>query len=239
MKKLIVIALLLLARPALAQIAVDATGTCQTHAAATSATYTGITVGSGLSNGALLAFVQWGLSVTTPTATWGSQTMTLLGNVLGAAAVPNIAIFGLVNPASGNNNLLAGWTGNRNGFICAQSYSGVLQTGGTTTWPNLVTGSTIGVTTKTATVTSATSHQPTAMFSAVATVTSVNNTQIYNESVANDMGAANFGAGAASVALTANFAASTTAQSIGIDMVNAVIAAVTGKNPLPLLGVGN
>lgn len=126
-------------------VALDAAGTEHFVApAATSYNYTGITVGTG-SHRALVVTLQFD-SNSDPTgvsATWDSggtnQAMTLIksldknGDGSGGGCVNQL--WGLVAPTSGNKTLAIATSSSRF-FVSAISFTGVNQTGGTTSFPN-------------------------------------------------------------------------------------------------------
>lgn len=215
--------------PEVCAINIDATGTVQDQASAlTSFNYSGITVGSGLSNGALIAFVAWNGAISSPTATWDSggtnQSMTLIKLI--AANIACCAMFGLVNPTSGNKTLALSWTTGAPVHCNAQSYTGVLQTGGVTTWPNATSNSHAATSAAiSVTITSAVGNQPTAMFAfgtSGTTISSVSGTQIYIENGGGlPVNGADFTAGAASVTLTGTPSQNSIAGAVGSDMVAA------------------
>ncbi len=139
-------------------VALDATGTLQITNAATSASYTGMTVGASLSNGALIICCSFGNSGSTPvsalTAVWvqagANQTMTKIIQTDHAdgAAMQTTVLFGLVNPASGNKTLTLSWTGTADVYVEGISFTGVDQTGGATSFAHSAgaTGSSTGPT---------------------------------------------------------------------------------------------
>ena len=226
--------------PDLAQAAilVDATGTTLNSASAATVNYTGITVGPGLTNGALIVFVSWGGPVTSPSVTWDSggtnQAMTQIAT--GIVGSISCAMFGLVNPTAGNKTCAISWTTSRTSSVTAQSYTGVLQTGGTTTWPNSAQNSGSSVTTLSLSVTSASGNRPTALFKGSTALTITAGTQIYDNSTTVSNAAA-FLAGAASVTFTVTNASGNDIA-CGCDMVAAAGANATKANSLQLLGVG-
>lgn len=208
-------------------ISVDATGTVSTSSGGTSFNYTGLTVGAALSNGALLIFVKWASAITSPTCTWNSVSMTLIQSF--QVNSRTIAVFGLVNPASGNKTAALSWTGTAGAFaVCGQSYTGVNQTGGVTTWPNATTNNGVGAAVS-VTVTSASGHHPTALLSGANSLSAAgfSGTIIFNNSTSH--AGAEYDNGAASVTLSTTMTSGTW-EAIGFDMVNSISGLPTGQN---------
>src|SRR5215472_3009260 len=208
-------------------IQVDATGTALDTTGTTSVNYSGITVGSG-ANRALIVFVAWGAG-TNPGAvsgaTWDSggsnQAMTLLeSNLTG----PFQQIYGLVNPTPGNKTLNVSWTNSANSVVNAQSYTGVLQTGGTTTWPNGTT-STATSTAPSLAVTSAAGHLPVTLLStgATPTISAPTQTQIWLDNAGANVhslgqNSAPNNLSGTSITFAATLSASTLWMMTGVDM---------------------
>lgn len=137
-------------------VAVDATGSEGFHAASvTTLNYTGLTT-TGAANAVVLS-VDWatsGAAISAPTAVWdpagANQSMTLLNfNAPGGGGNAS-AIFGLAPlNSTGNKTITISWTGAGEVLAAAMSYTGVDQTGGTTSFPNAISGtnvSTVSVT---------------------------------------------------------------------------------------------
>ncbi len=114
----------------------NATGTKQYHAAATSFDYTGMTVASG-SNSALVVVICFGSVVSAVSATWdnGGTNQAMTQVILSTdGSAHSAAIFGLVAPTAGNKTLHIAWTGSSEIFVDAVAYDSVDQTGSTTTF---------------------------------------------------------------------------------------------------------
>jgi hypothetical protein len=118
--------------------------------AANSLSLSTLTIASG-SNLALLAKIVWNNNSLPPGfgIKWGSQTMQLIGTVVDSADFACAAIYGLVNPATGNQTLTASWTtaSTEGGYFAGEVYSGVNQTGGATSFANFTTTSSTGTST--------------------------------------------------------------------------------------------
>lgn len=146
-------------------VAFDAQGKVASASGATVATLSGtpITVGSG-SNRALLVCLNFGATINFPTAitvTWDvggtNQALTAVTNASAHDTVvaASNAWYGLVAPTAGAKTLTASWTGARACVMGAISFTGVDQTGGTTSFPNGVGTVTTSNVTGTVTITSA------------------------------------------------------------------------------------
>jgi hypothetical protein len=191
----------------LARVTVDAVGT-ELHVAppVTSATYTGITVGSGIHR-ALVVSLNFGYNTGTPpsavSVTWDSggtnQAMTQIvsGN---NGSNGEAQLWGLVAPTSGNKTLAVSWTGNAEVFIVAESYTQVDQTGGATTFPHSAVTSVNMVNPK-ITITSAVDRGVFGAMLAGSGIGTLLGTQIYkdNGSGAFIVSAASYKAGSATV----------------------------------------
>jgi hypothetical protein len=200
-------------------VAPDATGTKLVggSSAVTSLDYTGITVGAGLSNGALVAVIFWGVT-TAPTgisAKWDNtgtpQTMTQIGSTVtfaGTGGTTTGAVFALRNPTAGNKTLHFAWTGTGNfPTACAISFTGVDQTSDGAAFKNFAsnTGNLASNASLSTTVTSATGDLVFGAFGETGTLnaTPMNGTVIYSDVTSNGADtAANRQAGAASVTVT-------------------------------------
>lgn len=214
-------------------VAPDVTGAnLSTTSAGTSINYTGLTVGAGLSNGALVFGICFDDNrVTGISATWDNggtnQAMTSVVTKATASGLNGlVALFALVNPTAGNKTLHVAWTQSSQSSCAAASFTGVDQTGGTTSFAhqNSATGNT---NTPTVAVTSATNNMVFAVHSSAAagTFSAVNNTQIFRDNaLTNTSNGMNRAAGAASVSMTATDTASGQWASAGFDLV----AAATG-----------
>jgi hypothetical protein len=128
----------------LSRVVFDAAGTkLYVAPPATSASYTGITVGSG-ANRALVVSLNFGYNTGVPPSAvsvhWDSagtnQAMTQIVSGSNIATNDEVQLWGLVAPTSGNKTLSVSWTGNAEVFVTAVSFINVNQTGGATTFPN-------------------------------------------------------------------------------------------------------
>src|SRR6266704_3933095 len=92
---------------------------------------TNLTVGSG-TNRALVALLAWS-STTAPTGVSITWDGVALSSVPGAASnhltAGNTAIYGLVNPNSGTKTFAGSWTGSKDFYVAAVTYTGVEQSG--------------------------------------------------------------------------------------------------------------
>lgn len=95
-------------------------GDCQQVSGATSISSTGITLGASAT--IIVAFMAFQSSVTAITMTWNGVAMTA-GPTFTTLA-NTVAIFYLVNPATGNHTLAAAWTGSSDCYMGAQSFTG-------------------------------------------------------------------------------------------------------------------
>lgn len=146
MKRIVAILwLLALCTSAPAVVAVDGTTATQTNVnAVTTMTISNLTVGAG-TNRALLVHLGFTGS-TTPaglTVVWdptgANQTMTAIPGTnsgTNGALSQAVVLYGLVNPASGNKNLVVTWTGSTEAHATAISFTGVMQTSVAAAFPN-------------------------------------------------------------------------------------------------------
>lgn len=129
--------------PVRGSVAVDTTGSEQTKStASTSQTYTNLlTIGTGLSNNAAV-FAVWaattvgGVAGATFSATFNGVTCTVIKRYDMGNGVCSLSLFGVIAPASSAHDLVVTTTNSCIGAAIGVSYTGVNQTGGTTTWPN-------------------------------------------------------------------------------------------------------
>ena len=139
--------------------------------ALTSLSITNMTVGSGV-NRALLLLMGFSSGLPTGlTATWDSagtnQAMTSIKQYTATSTPMGVAIFGLINPTSGNKTLSVSWTGSKEADANVLDFTHVNQTGGATSFPHtssnddLIAGNS---TAASATVTSAANNGAVAMF---------------------------------------------------------------------------
>lgn len=236
-------------QPAVAAVAVAATGTEQLSSTGlTTYNYTGLTVPTSVSNGALIVLVSAGPTSggTAPTAITATWNGTAIPSVTGAndenVTAISVWIGGLINPASGNNTLAINWTTSGQVAVIAIALSGVNQTGGTTSFANGVNASTspTGATTVSNVVTSAVNNMVFGTWaqSGSGSFSSLNQTQLYvdNGGALMDDGA-NSAAGASSVTLTGTFSVS----GISVLFAGVNVVAAAGSScilSLALLNVG-
>jgi hypothetical protein len=136
MRKLIAVSLLLLASKGWGAVTVNATATAVDTGgvAVTTATNSSLTIGSG-SNRALVCVLEGISAMGSAAITWDTtQNMVLISSYTDSNT-QTVSLFGLVNPDSGNKSSVATWTGSTEAFLQCQSYTGVNQIGGTTTFP--------------------------------------------------------------------------------------------------------
>lgn len=188
-------------------VALDAQVTDHLQNSLGSNTLATLTVGSG-SNRGLLAVISWNSGQTITSVVWDfggtAQAMTLVaGPVTNGAG--STAVYGLVNPASGNLSLRVDFNAGTDSYLAAVAYTGVDQTGGVTSFPGGATATGTS-TTASVTVTSAVGDAVVASHTAASTAFSaVNNTSIYFDNGGSTVnGAANRAAGASpNVTMTA------------------------------------
>lgn len=186
-------------------VAFDAKSSVDTTAnGATSFTSTNLTVGSG-ANRALIAAICW--SGATPPAgasiTWGGTALTLIPGTSVGHTGDNVALYGLLNPASGTLALAGSWTGARDYCVAAASFTGVNQTSIAAAFPNGHTATGTASPSSVA-VTSAVGNMAVAAFANDAsTYTATSGTNIFIDNVPSLISAAaTRDVGAASVTLT-------------------------------------
>lgn len=205
-------------------VAPDATGTPLVGGGTlvTSLSYTGITVGSGLVNGALVAMISIGAAITAPTAVWDSggtnQSMAVLGSVTFSG--DTVVLFGLRAPIAGNKTLLFSWTGSAAGnTACAISFSGVSQTSNAAAFSNFNSSTGNGTSVLVAVTTKTGDMVVGQLGSGGQALSAVGPTQIYldNTSVGFFTAGAR-GTGAASAVLVATAASAVNWIAAGIDV---------------------
>jgi hypothetical protein len=177
-----------------------------------------------------------------------NQPLTLIKEVDSGSTQARAELWGLVAPASGAHTLTVSWMTFSDIYLDVCSWTGVDQTGGTTSFPGStsVMGSLAGTSTIPITVTSAVGDYVLAVYSMAGSgVTSVDQTPVpgYGASGFDNTGsgccnaAANQATGAASVTLTANYA--TTFFAVGAATnIKAAGSAPTSAPLMQLLGVG-
>lgn len=198
---------------------------------ATSITTSNLTVGSG-SNRALVAQVLWSGTTSVVTVQWDFLGTPQSATVITGAVQTNTVrseLWGLVAPTSGAKQLKVAWTTARDVVVNQLSYTGVDQTGGTTTFAHGA-GATGSATPTSVTVTSAVGNAVVAAHAMTAgTVSAVNNTQSFiDNNPANMSTGGNRAAGAASVAMTSTVTGGPpTWASVGADIVASVASTDT------------
>jgi len=233
----------------------DAKTTTWTNSTVATMTVNNLTVGTGSNRAIAVLLICGSQAVSFPaglTLTWDSggtnQALTQISGTLAANGPSSAvaAVYGLLNPTSGNKNLVISWTGNNEMHASAASFTGVDQTSIAVAFPNgnSHSVSTAGASPCTVTVTSATGNMTIAGHAQSSFVwTTLSGTTIATDAVAGpNLGvASNFDNGAATVTLTAAWASGTTPNiSVGCD----ILAAAAGgaapffqtdwPNPRPL-----
>ncbi len=130
-------------------VAIDVTGTeLLTASAASPRTYAGLTTGGSLSNGAVTFIVTYNIQATASAATWDGVACTLIigANMTGGGRVE---LWGLspIGAHTGAKTFSVSWSGGAaQTIIQGLSWTGVNQTGGTTTFntTNSATGNNAG-----------------------------------------------------------------------------------------------
>lgn len=206
------------------------TGTVQEIVSSnTTQTYTGLTISAGLTNSALLAILVLGAGTTSSgfSATWGGTSMTVIGSLSisgGAFDIGNIVLFGLVAPASGNQNLVANWTTVNFASMCAVSFSGVKQSSVANAFAHFNSTTSSGGAPSLA-ITSAVNNMVVGVV-ASGVVSAVGQTQIYLYAATNTLDSgAERAAGASSVTVSGTTQNTVLAGICGVDV---VAQAITG-----------
>lgn len=213
----------------------DAQSTSDNTVIGTSITHNNLTVGSGTNRALIVMLILTSTSAGTPTVTWDSggtnQACTLItGASKAITGVGIVSLYGLLSPTSGNKTLNATWTNSSGAYIAGVSYTGVDQTGVSTSFPHGTSasgiGSSFGVT-----VTSAVGNAVAAAHafgSSSFDIVSVNNTQVFLDTSLSGSsdGAANRAAGASTVALSGAANGGDAWISVGTDIL-ATVATTT------------
>lgn len=213
----------------------------------TSVSLTTLTVGSG-TNRALVVQLCWDTTSVPPagiSVVWDSGGSNQSCTLITSQAAPSFsgcALYGLINPVSGNKTLKASWTSGQRVYMQAVSWTGVDQTGGATSFPH-ATGAQGTSLTPAVTVTSATNNAVMAVFSGERTMSAVTNTQTFlDNSLANSLtGSGSRAAGAASVGSQCTVSSSTAWAACGCDILAAATQSPLDQNPIyynPNLPVG-
>src|SRR5271170_5015467 len=99
-------------------------------------TYTGLTTGGSLTNGAVTFVVIYDTQVTGSAATWDGVPCVLVASGNSTVTFGRVEIWGLapIGAHTGNKTFSVSWSGGGNAqtFIAGVSWTGVNQTGGTT-----------------------------------------------------------------------------------------------------------
>lgn len=212
-------------------VSFDSFGTGNGGYIASAGTYTGQTVGSG-SNRALVALLQFdqitGGNPTSVTCNWDTagtnQSMTQILAYAPASVLAPLYIFGLVAPTSGNKTISCSWSTDTNkAFIETISFTGVNQTGGSTSFPN--TGSTNNTSnTASVTVTSNASDKAVAAYTlnSGGSISSFSDTEMAFNNVSGIVynAGSQYGTGASSKTLTANLNASIIWSAVAVDVMH-------------------
>lgn len=182
-------------------VAVDSNPATFQQKVGSSVTYTGLTIGAALSNSAAVFMVTVSAQSTISTMTWNGVSCTKIIGANTSGAAGRAELWGIVNPASGNQTLSITLSASDTVAIAGVSFSGVDQTGGVTTFPNSASLQTTG-TNPSLSVTSATGNFTAgALTTNSASISSTTQTQVYVDTgFPNGSGAASIATGAASVA---------------------------------------
>ena len=190
--------------------------------------YTNMTVGAALSNGALVAMALFpGNGATALTMTWdavgANQALTSILKVTPSSG-DTIALFGLVNPVSGNKTLTLSWSGAAaNGVLVdAISFKGVNQTGGTSSFANANSASALSNAGPAAvTITSNSNDAVVAAFLVGLDLLTINNTTIFLNNTVTGCGANYVLPASSSNVMQATFSGTPNWLAIGVDVVAA------------------
>lgn len=225
--------------PIVSAVAFDAKSTADTLSGASVLTVTNanLTIGT-ISNGALIAILLLDNHLPASAAvTWNGVNCPLIGTINTASGNNGrVDLYGLVNPASGNHSLVATWlTTSCQAMLYGVSFSGVNQTGGTTSFAHFGSSATATAAPSVA-ITSATGNAVVGAFTtdAPGTISSTGNTNLFiDNGGANIDGAAEYASGAASVSVSGAVTAIGNCAIAGVDLVAAVAAGATPYNPWP------
>lgn len=201
-------------------------------AGGTSFSDTNLTIGA--SANALIVLISSAGDISTPTVTWNGVALTLLVQTVSTGVNGYAGIFGLTNPATGNQTLAGSWINSEDAFIAGVSFSGVDASSLAAAFPN--TGSNTGTSTTAAVTTTSSVGDIVAAVQGVpfqsSTPPSPNNINIFNRvSAAGYGGSANRAAGAASVTLSATLFSSRAWAASGVDIGAAPSAAAQPRGP--------
>lgn len=228
-------------------VTLDAIGTHKAAAASTSISYTGLSIGSGLTNAAAVFAIMQD-STTAPTyssVTYNGSACTQICTV-NDGGLASVTWFGIVlgnSPASGTHTFSATASTSWPYYVNGYSFQGVNQTGGTTTFANAQTGSgppNFG--TKTLTVTTSSSDYTVgACFVGTGNTTTNINTLTNNASVTADWvdnavssvngGFASTGHAQVSSGTTITWTATNSSADFGAVAAFDIVAAAATQNP--------
>lgn len=226
-------------------VALDVIGTEVFHASAVSPrTYTGLTTGLSLTNGAVAFVVCYDTHVTGTAATWDGVACTLLASANSLGTFGRAEVWGLspIGAHTGNKTFSVSWTGGTSAItmVAGVSFTGVNQTGGTTSFPNgnsaTGTSAASGSFNAAVNITVNTGDIGIAGFTTDQNnFTSVAGTQIFRDTGSNINGAGSLGTGSGVTAFTATATASLANNwtAVGVDILAAAGAAITsGGGPV-------
>ena len=199
-------------------VAIDSNpGTSQSANSNTINDYSGFTMGTGVSNPALVALVAWDNTggITVSSVQWDiagtPQSLTLITGTTASNGATSSALYGRIGTiTAGNKTVRLTLSAAGNSYISLISFSGVDQTGGATSFPNGTTN-TGSSTAASVAITSATGNAVVgAGCEATAGTITVDHTTVYNNVAgASVNGWGNEAAGATTVTLGATFTTTT------------------------------
>ena len=202
----------------------DSDGDAEQHAASTSITSTGMTVGA--SGNFLVAMFVWASgAITSPSATWDGTPMTAGPNLRTTAGGSDVraAIFYLASPATGNKTLAGSWTTAVDCYMSAVSFSGV------DTATPVATGDNATSATSSVTVTSTTDGATVACSVKNSGDPTMTQTAIWANSPLNPGGGGSYALGGTSNNHSFTYGAGTDQANVGIH----ILAASGGTNVTP------
>lgn len=247
MRSLLVLAFVLCALPAHAQVVFDAnaSASCTSNAVlgTTGKTCATLTVGAG-ANRAVVCAINWSIAVSSVAVTWDSGgTNQAMALITGATATNTqfANLWGLVAPTSGAKTVNVTWNAvNADIIINCTSWTGVDQTGGATSFPHGTGSAPATAATHSVVITSAVNNATMATTATSGTPSSPTQTQTFlNSTPTNVSGAGSRAAGAATVTHQWTYTTPNTTAIVGTDILAGGGAATPGcKNGLLLLGAG-
>jgi hypothetical protein len=223
-------------------VALDATGTLAFASASLGPLDdTSLTVGAG-TNRALVVCAIYGSAITV-IFHWDfggtNQLMTSIKKSSNGGGL-NVELFGLIAPTSGNKTLRATWVNSTDFKFCAISWTGVDQTGGSTSFPNSVATSGTSATPSSGAVTSATGNACVAVVANAGNnaQAGANQTEYFNDTQGSFNVAGQRAAGAASVTLSWSNGGSDVWAEAATDILASGGAAFTAKFRRTLSSLG-